>query len=74
MTGVQTCALPICFTTRADGHGFGLHGAALSATEMGGTLTVHSDGAGRGARFCLRLPLAPAATAADTAAGTDLAA
>ncbi len=62
------------FTTRADGHGFGLHGAALSATEMGGTLTVHSDGAGRGARFCLRLPLEPAATAADTAAGTTLAA
>lgn len=44
------------FTTRKDGHGFGLHGAVLAATEMGGTLTAHSDGPGRGATFTLQLP------------------
>jgi signal transduction histidine kinase len=45
------------FTTRKDGHGFGLHNAALAAQEMGGTLRVHSDGTGRGATFTLELPL-----------------
>ena len=44
------------FTTRAGGHGFGLHSSALAATEMGGSLQVHSDGPGRGARFTLELP------------------
>jgi PAS domain S-box-containing protein len=45
------------FTTRRDGHGFGLHGAALMARELGGALAVASDGAGRGATFTLDLPL-----------------
>ena len=45
------------FTTRAEGHGFGLHSGALAARELGGTLTVHSDGVGRGAAFTLDLPL-----------------
>ncbi len=45
------------FTTRKDGHGFGLHSGALVAKEMGGTLLVHSDGQGRGATFTLELPL-----------------
>lgn len=44
------------FTTRKDGHGFGLHSGALAAKEMGGALTVHSDGPGRGATFTLELP------------------
>jgi signal transduction histidine kinase len=44
------------FTTRATGHGFGLHSAANAATEMQGALTVHSDGPGRGAAFTLELP------------------
>jgi PAS domain S-box-containing protein len=44
------------FTTRADGHGFGLHSAALAATSMKGSLTVRSDGPGRGAEFTLELP------------------
>lgn len=47
------------FTTRPDGHGFGLHGSALAAAEMGGTLVAHSAGAGQGARFTLELPLRP---------------
>lgn len=45
------------FTTRKDGHGFGLHRAANLARELGGTLTVHSDGAGQGAIFTLELPI-----------------
>jgi signal transduction histidine kinase len=45
------------FTTRKGGHGFGLHSAALAAREMGGSLTVHSDGPGTGATFTLELPL-----------------
>jgi len=44
------------FTTRDDGHGYGLHSAALAAGEMGGTLRAYSDGAGRGARLALELP------------------
>jgi two-component system NtrC family sensor kinase len=48
------------FTTREHGHGFGLHSSALAAQELGGSLTVHSDGPGRGARFTLELPYAPA--------------
>ncbi|SFL06328.1 Signal transduction histidine kinase [Pseudomonas sp. NFACC46-3] len=45
------------FTTRKDGHGFGLHSCALAAQEMGGSLTVHSDGVGQGATFTLDIPL-----------------
>jgi signal transduction histidine kinase len=44
------------FTTRKDGHGFGLHSGALDAAELGGSLTADSDGVGRGARFTLELP------------------
>jgi PAS domain S-box-containing protein len=45
------------FTTRKSGHGFGLHSCALAARQMGGTLTAHSDGPGRGATFTLELPI-----------------
>ncbi|MDP1601685.1 MAG: ATP-binding protein [Legionella sp.] len=45
------------FTTKIDGHGFGLHSSALSAKELGGTLNVHSPGVGKGAEFVLILPI-----------------
>jgi signal transduction histidine kinase len=45
------------FTTKADGHGFGLHSCALVASQMGGSLRAESDGPGRGATFILELPL-----------------
>jgi PAS domain S-box-containing protein len=45
------------FTTRKDGHGFGLHSGALAAKEMGGDLRGGSDGVGKGASFTLELPL-----------------
>ncbi|MEN9576157.1 MAG: hypothetical protein RL514_4012 [Verrucomicrobiota bacterium] len=47
------------FTTKPQGHGFGLHHGALAAKEMGGSLTCHSDGAGKGATFTLEFPLHP---------------
>ncbi len=45
------------FTTKKDGHGFGLHSGANAATEMGGSVSVHSDGSGLGATFTLELPI-----------------
>ena len=45
------------FTTKKDGHGFGLHSGALAARDLGGALRVHSAGPGHGATFTLDLPL-----------------
>ena len=44
------------FTTKKDGHGFGLHSGANAAHEMGGELSVQSAGPGLGAIFTLELP------------------
>ncbi len=46
------------FTTKEDGHGFGLHSGALAARAMGGSLSVASAGPGQGATFTVELPLA----------------
>ena len=46
------------FTTRKDGHGFGLHSSALAAKELHGSLLAESDGPGCGTTFTLELPLA----------------
>jgi signal transduction histidine kinase len=45
------------FTTRKDGHGFGLHSSAIAARELGGRLFAGSDGPGKGATFTLDLPV-----------------
>ncbi len=45
------------FTTKKDGHGFGLHSAAIAAKQMGGSLECHSDGFGKGSTFTLILPI-----------------
>ncbi|MGH7241863.1 MAG: ATP-binding protein [Phycisphaerales bacterium] len=45
------------FTTRKDGHGFGLHSAANAAKTFGATLSAQSDGPDRGATFTLDVPL-----------------
>ena len=45
------------FTTKDSGHGFGLHGCANLAREMGGTLQATSPGPEQGATFILTLPL-----------------
>jgi len=47
------------FTTKKTGHGFGLHASALSAQEMGGNLSMESEGPNKGAIFTLVLPLNP---------------
>ncbi len=44
------------FTTRPDGHGFGLHSSALAAKALGGSLHAESAGPGQGATFTLTLP------------------
>jgi PAS domain S-box-containing protein len=44
------------FSTKPNGHGFGLHTSAIAARTMNGTLEAHSDGLGRGARVRLTLP------------------
>ena len=49
------------FTTKKDGHGFGLHSGANAAKELGGSLTAYSDGPGLGAEFVLELPITDAA-------------
>ena len=45
------------FTTKKDGHGFGLHSSANAATELNGALSVTSLGLGKGATFVIELPL-----------------
>ncbi|MGA2115558.1 MAG: ATP-binding protein [Bryobacteraceae bacterium] len=45
------------FTTKADGHGFGLHSCALAASQMGGSFWAESEGARHGATFVLEFPL-----------------
>jgi C4-dicarboxylate-specific signal transduction histidine kinase len=59
--GIETAVLQrlfeFGFTTKKDGHGFGLHASANLAKELGGELSGQSDGPGRGARFSLRVPL-----------------
>jgi signal transduction histidine kinase len=46
------------FTTKENGHGFGLHSAALVARELDGRLVAASDGPGKGATFNFDLPIA----------------
>lgn len=55
------------FTTRKGGHGFGLHSGANSAREIGGSLSVTSEGPGRGARFTLEIPVLPVEVATPAA-------
>lgn len=47
------------FTTKKDGHGFGLHSSALLAKEIGGSLQATSAGHNKGATFTLTLPVSP---------------
>lgn len=48
------------FTTKASGHGFGLHSCANAANEMDGCLSCQSLGKECGATFTLSLPFKPA--------------
>jgi signal transduction histidine kinase/HAMP domain-containing protein len=45
------------FTTKASGHGFGLHSCANYMSEMGGKIQVQSAGKGKGTSFVLEFPI-----------------
>ncbi len=45
------------FTTKENGHGFGLHASANAMTEMGGSITVDSNGDNKGTVFTVKLPV-----------------
>jgi len=45
------------FTTKEQGHGFGLHTSANAMTEMRGSLKVDSAGIEKGASFTLTIPI-----------------
>ncbi|HEX5647468.1 MAG TPA: ATP-binding protein [Nitrospira sp.] len=66
--GIPTEHLPRLFTqgftTKQHGHGLGLHSAAISAKNMGGSIQASSAGAGHGATFTLSLPVVLAEMAA----------
>jgi len=47
------------FSTKKDGHGFGLHMSSITAKALGGSLTVESGGSEQGATFTLDLPIEP---------------
>jgi signal transduction histidine kinase len=49
------------FTTKAHGHGFGLHSAAVAAQQLGGSVSAESAGMGRGARFAVMIPISAGA-------------
>jgi PAS domain S-box-containing protein len=51
------------FTTKRDGHGYGLHSSANAAKELGGRLFAESPGEGHGASFTLELPHTPVISA-----------
>ena len=44
------------FTTKAEGHGIGLHYCANAVRTMGGQILAVSDGPGRGTSVVIRLP------------------
>lgn len=45
------------FTTKENGHGFGLHTSALAVNHLGGKISVESNGLNQGAKFIIELPL-----------------
>lgn len=48
------------FTTKPQGHGFGMHSSCLTAKELHGELSATSDGVDKGALFVLTLPITDA--------------
>ena len=59
-TGIGLSDLTMLFqhgyTTKQDGHGFGLHYCKEAMINMGGDLIAESDGTGKGASFTLSFP------------------
>lgn len=59
------------FTTKATGHGYGLHSAVLAARQLGGDLTASSEGPDRGATFTLEVPVGDRPRADEGASDAD---
>jgi signal transduction histidine kinase/PAS domain-containing protein len=55
------------FSTKPEGAGIGLHSSAITAQQLSGSLSFHSDGPGQGAVFTLELPVTPVKPAAPPA-------
>ncbi len=53
----MTCIFQHGFTTKTDGHGFGLHSSVLAAKDMKGELTACSNGLHQGATFRVEFPV-----------------
>lgn len=45
------------FTTKKDGHGFGLHSCLTYVKEMGGDMKIFSEGVSKGTTFTIKLPM-----------------
>lgn len=45
------------FTTKPQGHGFGLHSCKLMANDLHGAISIHSQGINKGATIIVELPL-----------------
>lgn len=60
------------FTTKKDGHGFGLHSGANFARELGGSLIATSDGLGQGATFTLTFPIESNSQAGTNSSSQDI--
>jgi len=56
------------FTTKAHGHGFGLHSSAVAAQQLGGTIATISAGPGLGACFTVNIPASVASQSEREAA------
>ncbi|MBA3581552.1 MAG: MASE1 domain-containing protein [Gammaproteobacteria bacterium] len=54
---IQSKIFEFGFTTKRDGHGFGLHTCANTIKAMGGKLYFNSPGEGQGTCFVIELPL-----------------
>jgi two-component system NtrC family sensor kinase len=72
-TGIPPDLLPriweFGFTTKAHGHGFGLHTSAVAAQQLGGTIAADSGGAGMGACFRVNIPVSAASDSAREGTG-----
>jgi C4-dicarboxylate-specific signal transduction histidine kinase len=44
------------FTTKVQGHGYGLHSSSIAAEEMRGKIEIYSEGLGKGTTVTLFLP------------------
>ncbi len=58
------------FTTKAKGHGYGLHTSANAMTEMGGSLRIESDGPDCGTSAIMQLPVVQVTAVHNSASDT----